>query len=162
MAYERPVYSQQVKKTWKPDIAGILNIIGGFACGVLGYAALNYKFSTSHSILDAALFPHNENVIVAIVLFVSALLAITGGILCVGRKMWGVAIAGSILVFLGLGYVIMHYLGYLGLNFIFAFFTGFQIGDPSWFISPILVILLLAVLAIAPFLFTILGKDEFK
>jgi len=150
------------KETWKPDIAGILNIIGGLVCGVLGYIALTYKFSTSHSVLDAALFPSNNNLSIAIILFVSALLAVAGGILCVGRKIWGVAIAGSIAVLLGLGYVVLHYLGYVGLNFIFALLTAFQIGDQSWFFSVGLITLLLAVLAIAPLVFTIQSKKEFE
>jgi hypothetical protein len=100
----------QIKKTWKPIIAGIIDIIGG---AYFGFLSLKFIFpfftgpiTSGHSdpetdwfllpikILGLALFI----IIPAILLFVVASLALTGGTFAIKRKAWILALAGSIVL----------------------------------------------------------------
>jgi len=96
-----------MKRTWKPQTAGILSIISGVV-GLLGsfgiliaIAALN---ATGHWIGEWNMYWEPFNVIsilwtIEIPLFICGALALIGGIFAVQRKFWGVALAGSIAAF---------------------------------------------------------------
>jgi uncharacterized membrane protein HdeD (DUF308 family) len=65
-------------KTWKPTAAGIICIIAGVLC-------------LSPSIVIALLFPP-----IGIVLVMAPIVAIVGGIYALRRRVWGLALVGSI------------------------------------------------------------------
>jgi hypothetical protein len=109
-----------MEKTWKPQIAGILSIVGGviglfgslgiliaiLAVGITGNWAQDWGFGwlpfNVFSILWALAIP----------MFICGVAAIAGGIFALLRKAWGMALAGSIAAFfpawiLGLGSIIL-------------------------------------------------------
>ena len=84
-----------MEKTWKPTVAGILAIIAGalqvifgtiFATGVGFWAGI-----VGMGWLSAIFAP----------LIVFGIIAIVGGIYALRRKVWGLALAGSICALLG-------------------------------------------------------------
>ena len=105
---------QTVPKTWKPTVAGILDIVGG-ALSILGAIALFlgvlFFIPVSSSggpgpvpemgwwmipgILEAILL------IAAVYSIVVGVLPIIGGVYALRRKKWGLALAGSIAAIFG-------------------------------------------------------------
>jgi hypothetical protein len=105
---------QTVPKTWKPTVAGILDIVGG-ALSILGAIALFLgillfiPISSSGGpgpvpemgcwmipgILEAILL------IAAVYFIVVGVLPIIGGVYALRRKKWGLALAGSIAAIFG-------------------------------------------------------------
>ena len=90
-----------MQKTWKPTVAGILDVIagvfalvGGLVLVVLGSTGglfLNY-FEVSMF----QLAPMTVLLAVGVPLLVLGILALVGGIYAMRRKIWGLALAGSI------------------------------------------------------------------
>ena len=88
-----------MEHTWKPAVAGILDIISGvgmlFVCFCLmlgGYYASMIGGPNSQW-LPALLYA------LGILFIVVAIIAITGGVFCIQRKVWGLALAGAIAAF---------------------------------------------------------------
>jgi TM2 domain-containing membrane protein YozV len=90
------------QKTWKPTAAGILCIIGGVICLLL------CLFSALFALILMGDFPGAELSIDApIVRFwifggIVIIIAIVGGICALRRRIWGLALAGSICALVGL------------------------------------------------------------
>jgi hypothetical protein len=84
-----------MNKTWKPIVAGILDIIAGGAALIFGFGLLIggavVGFVTQMPMWLNTLIP-----IVTVPLIILGLLDITGGICALMRKVWGMALAGSI------------------------------------------------------------------
>ena len=101
------------QKTWKPAVAGILDIVGGVA--ILGFASiatvatLFIPFTSSvvseaipgitYEIIPGSLYPMLT--IMPIVFFVVGILSLIGGIFAIQRKKWKLALAGSIVAIFG-------------------------------------------------------------
>ena len=96
-----------MNKTWKPQIAGILSIVGGVigllaSLGILiAITALGF---TEQWMGNWGTFGIPYNVIsilwaVGIPMFVCGVVSIIGGIFAVQRKCWGMVLAGSIAAF---------------------------------------------------------------
>ena len=97
---------QDMEKTWKPTAAGILCIIGGTIGAVIGLIALSLVWIAggiwdflwkiaSEPYQEIPAGPSLEAGIVIVVLII-ATLAIVGGIYALRRRIWGLALAGSI------------------------------------------------------------------
>ena len=95
------------KKTWMPPTAGILDIISGsfglfagiilLALGTLGSGVLRFFEFGISDISPAVILAIFSAV--AIPLAIAGILAIIGGIYTLQRKMWGLALTGSIAAF---------------------------------------------------------------
>jgi hypothetical protein len=88
-----------INKTAKPVVAGVFNIVFGAFCllGVLGLliaAAVVTGVTADLGIAVSALL-----VIIAVPLAIVGGLALAGGIVAVQRRLWGLALAGSIATF---------------------------------------------------------------
>ncbi|MFC1939603.1 hypothetical protein ACFLXO_02830 [Chloroflexota bacterium] len=97
-----------VKKTWKPVVAGILNIISGVlsVSSVIGIVNAIVAGDTGKSILDISPpedLPFVEPLIPAILIIllllaiIVALFPVIGGVFALQRMKWGWALAGSII-----------------------------------------------------------------
>jgi len=84
-----------MNKTWKPVVAGILDIIAGGAGLILGFGLLIggaiVGFVTQMPMWLNTLIP-----VISIPLIILGLVDIAGGICALMRKVWGLALAGSI------------------------------------------------------------------
>ncbi len=84
-----------MKKTWKPVTAGILDIIAGAAGLILGFGFMiggaMVGFVTQLPMWLNTLIP-----LVSIPLIILGLIDIAGGICALMRRVWGLALAGSI------------------------------------------------------------------
>ena len=103
-----------IQQTWKPTVAGILNIVSG-ALSILGSIGaiigilFFIPFTTSIGPgpvpgLDSWLIPgvfETILVIAAVFLLIVGILPIIGGIYALQRKKWGLALAGSIAAIFG-------------------------------------------------------------
>ena len=91
------------KQTWKSIAAGILAIVAG----VFGFRGLSRLVISPIHPRIAGMAPHMFNLIgrfhlpIAIVLGLLGILAILGGIYALKRKVWGLALAGSIAAIFG-------------------------------------------------------------
>ena len=95
-----------MERTWKPTAAGILCIIGGTIGTVVGLIALFLIWlggALVEFFLMIASEPNQEIPAVAsfeagilIVVLIIATIAIVGGIYALRRRIWGLALAGSI------------------------------------------------------------------
>jgi hypothetical protein len=134
-------------KTWKPVAAGIINFIGGayivfsLVIGLFNFAIfLNDEADKMENIL----FPLTAIVSSAIIIFhsfcltVLASLAIVSGVIAIRRKVWSLALTGSIAVFVA------------SLS-LFAPFINLHLS--AWIIAPIL--------GIATVILIALSKKEF-
>jgi hypothetical protein len=94
-----------MKLTWKPIMAGILDIVGG-AIGMVGglyVVALTSLFRVIHQYvqLDPNIVTRVEQIIQSInalpfvVVFIG-IIAIIGGVYALQRRIWGLALAGAI------------------------------------------------------------------
>jgi len=98
-----------MKKTWKPTVAGILDIVAGSFGLVLGLlVVLGFAAFAIFSRTDSTYLQQLPGAIIASVLITLALvsliisiLALVGGIYALKRKKWGVALAGSIAALFG-------------------------------------------------------------
>jgi len=88
-----------MEKTWKPTTAGILSIvagaiqaIGGIIVGVAGGTVAGLEAIPGVGSIFAA---------IAIPLIIIGIVAIVGGIYALKRKIWGLALAGSICSLIG-------------------------------------------------------------
>ncbi len=100
-----------MEKTWKPIVAGILDIISGISSliGVLAMIIAIVVTSSAAMDIPGMVFPEIEAIlgfvpiilsIIAGILAFVGILAIVGGIFALQRKNWGLALAGSIAAFL--------------------------------------------------------------
>jgi len=84
-----------MNKTWKPVTAGILDIIAGAAGLILGFGFMiggaMVGFVTQLPMWLNTLIP-----LVSIPLIILGLIDIAGGICALMRRVWGLALAGSI------------------------------------------------------------------
>jgi hypothetical protein len=100
------------RRTWKPIVAGILNIITG-VFGLLGFLSVIIAIVAISSggpvfwRFTQEVFPFGINlaqailVMVAIFLAIVAILPLLGGIYGIQRKKWGLALTGSIAAIFG-------------------------------------------------------------
>jgi hypothetical protein len=94
-----------MKLTWKPILAGILDIVAG-AIGMVGglyFVVLTSVFRTLHEImqLDPYVIQQTEQLIsrlfaVPFVLVFIGIISIIGGVYALQRRIWGLALAGAI------------------------------------------------------------------
>jgi len=96
-----------MEKTWKPTAAGILNIVAGVVglIAVLGLIIAIIVVGSSFMFWQAipeiapgvnAPFVQSILLIIAIPLAIVSILALVGGVYALQRKIWGLALAGSI------------------------------------------------------------------
>jgi len=92
---------QPMKRTWKPTVAGILNVIAG-VFGLLGGLVLVVLGSVGSEFLAylgcgmPQLAPFAFLLATGVPLLILGILALIGGIYALRRKIWGLALAGSI------------------------------------------------------------------
>jgi hypothetical protein len=101
-----------MEKTWKPTVAGILNIVAGvfglfgvfgviiaiIAVGSASYVAAAIPF------LDPSMAPsfvQTVLIIVAVILIILTVLPLIGGIYAIQRKKLGLALTGSVFAIFG-------------------------------------------------------------
>ena len=132
------------RKIGKPEIAGMLDIIGGLTCGIIAYN------ETLHYTDPATSVP----------LFVIGLIAIAGGIFSISKTIWGMAMAGPVALLWGTGWVVMLLISWLLYDFV-GYWTGGD-ADPSYLSLLKTVATLLFGLAIATLILTTTCKSEFK
>jgi len=103
-----------VKRTWKPMVAGILNIVGG-ALRILGSIAvligIMFFILVATSVgpgpvpeMDRWLIPgvlETILIIAVVFLLIVGIISIIGGIYALQRKKWGLALGGSIVAIFG-------------------------------------------------------------
>lgn len=77
-------------KTWKPIVAGILSIIAGAVAVLVGIGAL-----VRGEFIRRMMWHWGWGVVGTIALILG-IVAITGGIFAIKRKVWGLALAGAI------------------------------------------------------------------
>ncbi|MFC2050174.1 hypothetical protein ACFLTN_03235 [Chloroflexota bacterium] len=86
------------KKTWMPMTAGILDIIAG-SFGLIWALMLVFLGGVIRCVPDVPLFLWPIFTALAVPFAIVAILAIVGGIYALRRKLWGLALAGSIAAF---------------------------------------------------------------
>ena len=89
-----------MEKTWKPTVAGILNIVSG-ASGLTVVIGLIIAISVTGGFHipgteEIPRFVPNLLTGIAVPLAIFSILSLIGGIYAVQRKLWGLALAGSI------------------------------------------------------------------
>ena len=95
------------QKTWKPTVAGILNIIVGSLrlLGVFGVTIAIIVIKTTSFVwnqIEGDVYPMTVEfivsilIVVAVFLAVGGILSLLGGVFALQRRMWGLALAGSI------------------------------------------------------------------
>jgi len=102
-----------MEKTWKPVVAGILNIVAG-ALNIFGFFGVIIAMFFIPVSMNIGPGPAPEFgrwlipgviesilLIAAIFLLVVGILPLIGGIYALHRKKWGLALAGSIIAILG-------------------------------------------------------------
>ena len=100
------------QKTWKPTVAGILNIIVGSLrlLGIFGVTMAIVVLKTVSFLwnqIEPDLYPMTLEFVVAILaviavfLAVAGVLSLLGGISALQRRRWGLALAGSIASVIG-------------------------------------------------------------
>jgi hypothetical protein len=142
-----------VEKTWKPTAAGIICIIAGSIC-IIPIVI----FASVTGLWGAAL-------LISVPLVIAGIVPIVGGICALTRRIWGLALAGSILALIGtaISFVVSLALGVfisLGLSgtpgstaptipdiFFYGFIVGFTV---------------FAILGILAIIFISIGKREFR
>ncbi|MFC1846408.1 hypothetical protein ACFLYM_03200 [Chloroflexota bacterium] len=94
-----------MEKTWKPTVAGILSIVAGALSAILWFflilGILMFAISSRTSSFDIPV-DAPANIVMLLVILISipfliiCILAIVGGVYTLKRKIWGLALAGSI------------------------------------------------------------------
>jgi len=121
MVYTTPVYSQPVEKTWKPVVAGILGIIGGIYVGFLFTRwTVNLVVMVKDLVVDFQPVPNLIYLFVILalvgsigissILFAFTSLAFAGGVFSLKRRSWGLALAGSIIIFISPAILRFHWM----------------------------------------------------
>ena len=97
--------TQTVPKTWKPTVAGILDIVAG-VFGIMATTTFIIALSLGVGLINWAIdIPRIEAIpaflpwllwTIPILLFLISMLALVGGILALQRQRWGWVLAGSI------------------------------------------------------------------
>jgi len=135
-----------MEKTWKPKVAGILDIIAGSQCLIAGSGI--FLFGVACSCGDG--YGASQVLVfcsaIALPLFIVGTLAIRGGLYALKRKRWRLALAGSIAAFLPLcilwlAIIVVFTAHWDSLNAFFLFGSLF---------------------GIASIVFTVQSKDEFE
>ena len=103
-----------VKETWKPTVAGILEIVGGSlsVLGSVGVITGIVFFIPVATSVDPGPVPEMSRwlipgvletilIIATVFLLIVGILPIIGGIYALQRKKWGLALAGSIVAIFG-------------------------------------------------------------
>jgi len=101
-----------VPKTWKPTVAGILNIISGAinALSVIGLIIVIVAISSGTflmGVVPSTVFPFAAplvtTILIIILIFsiVEAVFPLVGGVFALQRVKWGWALAGSIIAIVG-------------------------------------------------------------
>lgn len=91
------------KQTWKSITAGILIIVAG----VSGFTRMLHPFRQPINPRMPSIMPHIFNfsghfyLLIAIILGLLGILAIVAGVYALKRKIWGLALAGSIAAIFG-------------------------------------------------------------
>ena len=89
-----------MEKTWKPTLAGVLEIVSG-AVGLVAVIGISIAIRVTENFY----IPGIENIprfvpslltAITVPLVVFSLLSLAGGICALQRKLWGLALAGSI------------------------------------------------------------------
>jgi hypothetical protein len=108
VAMENTLPQKPVLRTWKPTVSGILNIVSA-AGGLIGALVLvvgAVVLSTGANwagFNNADFYPMTASGVgailgvIAAVVFICSVLIFVGGIVALQRKMWGLALAGSII-----------------------------------------------------------------
>jgi hypothetical protein len=106
-----------MEKTWKPTTAGILSIIAG-ALGLIGGIIVLVLGGTIAGVGLSAAVPRWIMIFgaIAIPIIILGIVAIVGGIYALKRRIWGLALAGSIcslicVWFLGIPAIIFAIMG---------------------------------------------------
>jgi hypothetical protein len=83
-----------MKKTWKPTTSGILSIIAGFVGVIAGIvvAVLGEIIPMLHPMPEIGVALN----LIATIMILLGIVAIVGGIYAIRRKIWWLALAGSI------------------------------------------------------------------
>ncbi len=97
-----------MERTWKPTAAGILSIVGGATNAILGIAA------TLIGGLVGGFFAMGWLGAIGTPAIIFGIIAIVGGIFALRRRIWGLALAGSICALIGGGFI----LGILAIIFV--------------------------------------------
>ena len=87
-----------MEKTWKPMTAGILSIIAGVLGAVGGIVAATVGRTIGGLWMGPMAVPNITMILgaIAIPLIILGIVAIVGGIYALRRRIWGLALAGSI------------------------------------------------------------------
>lgn len=98
-----------MKKTWKPTVAGILNIFSGIFAFISFIGLIIGSFVTSNpAIFEGNVPPVNVSLIcliLAIPYLIICALSIVGGIYDLQRKKWTLALIGSVVAIFSTGIV---------------------------------------------------------
>jgi hypothetical protein len=86
------------KETWMPTTAGILDIIAG-SCGIIASLVFVFVGGILRFVPDVPTFLFPIFTALAVPIAAIGILAIVGGIYALRRKIWGLALAGSIAAF---------------------------------------------------------------
>jgi len=147
-----------MERTWKPTAAGILCIIAGIISVIpaIAFALLFARIGVGW--LGAIGVP--------LIIPIPGIIAIVGGIYALRRRIWGLALAGSICTLVGsviLVMLIMIAAGSDNPEFI-PFGTTWPEALAIFLSDPQFVgfIVVLGILGILPIIFVIRGKHEFK
>ncbi|MCJ7655248.1 MAG: hypothetical protein MUO97_08145 [Dehalococcoidia bacterium] len=144
-----------MQKTWKPKVAGILEIVVGSQCLIAGSGIFLFGIACSLFLGNLGAHSQSSSMLVfmsaiALPLFIVGALAIRGGIYALKRKRWGwgwgLALSGSIAAFLSLCILRLA---------IIIVFTAHWDSEDVFFLFGLL-------LGIAAIVFTALSKSEFE
>jgi uncharacterized membrane protein HdeD (DUF308 family) len=92
--------NEQLKETWKPIAAGILQIITG-GLNLIGVLLTCGIFLTGKpDISSTSMWSPILLVLIPLIVCIWGILAIIGGVYALHRKRWGLALTGSIVSFL--------------------------------------------------------------
>lgn len=84
-----------MNKKWKPVVAGILDIIAGEVALILGFG-LFISGAVTGFVTQMPTWLNTLIPVIAVPLIVLGVLDLVGGIYALMRKVWGIALAGSI------------------------------------------------------------------
>ena len=87
-----------MQKTWMPMVAGILDIIAG-SWGLILALIFIFIGSVIRFVPDVPVYLFPIFTALALPLAILGILAIVGGVYALQRKIWGLALAGSIAAF---------------------------------------------------------------
>jgi len=106
-----------MERTWKPTTAGILSIISGIIAVIVGIVVVTLGTITG-GLLGPIGLPVLSGIVAALVAIpiVLGIVAIVGGFYALRRRIWGLALAGSIcslicVWFLGIPAIIFAIMG---------------------------------------------------